>query len=541
MDQLSTTEGKKMSHLINKLWVVFCQMGTASRKFKEFDELSGCLREAAKALFTKTYIQGSLSGLQLALATARNWTEFCDEAGGHPWEPSSLLVRLWLAERSEKGATTANSSLQGLKWLQDNFAVELHARDPALTRQVKVQCHEVTPATPLGLRLFVHWEVLTRSENLFVKWIAWIWCALAYGVMRFAHLQRSSFKMQGLGLGLGLVFHCVLGKSRKDGQRSPFWWIMPSVGIQTETNLQQVWVQELLPVLPELMQHQRPYLIPAFGPQRVDVDGLRGLRAEPMSINSFTKFSRQLLQAAPANLSPDKADEVSSYSARRVIPTMTELGGFPDPERLAAGGWAGKEAREYATSVAMPNRYAASKLTSSLLAKLKALRCTGNVLRRNPTALEWDWERIVLKWPNQALITEQLKEDMDLCAQRDQELIEGQRQDIQAMPMAAEEQAEAEESGSLKDQPPPQPSSSSSSSSLSTHTSDQEAEDGLQNLQWALPKTGKLHLCKPIILSSSQVAVSCGKTLQRPELQAGLAAAAETNRPWSPRCWARLS
>ena len=47
-------------------------------------------------------------------------------------------------------------------------------------------------ALPLTLALWLHWEAHGAHGDIFVRWIALAWLFLLGGVLRFAHVQRSS-------------------------------------------------------------------------------------------------------------------------------------------------------------------------------------------------------------------------------------------------------------------------------------------------------------------------------------------------------------
>jgi hypothetical protein len=98
------------------------------------------------------------------------------------------------------------------------------------------------------------------------------------------------------------------------------------------------------------------WLLCDFGPPRVPLSKLSSAVWSPMSISRFASLSRQLLQMPPGQLSAEQAAGISTYSGRRLSPTLADLGQFPDTKRLKLGGWLNEELIAQQQQMAQPNR-----------------------------------------------------------------------------------------------------------------------------------------------------------------------------------------
>eukprot|EP00973_Karenia_brevis_P014417 1963848-Karenia_brevis.AAC.1 len=56
---------------------------------------------------------------------------------------------------------------------------------------VPTKGHQVMPKSPVSMAIMAHWEHLAQSNNIFVASVALANLCLLFGVLRFAHLQRS--------------------------------------------------------------------------------------------------------------------------------------------------------------------------------------------------------------------------------------------------------------------------------------------------------------------------------------------------------------
>ena len=207
------------------------------------------------------------------------------------------------------------------------------------------------------------WSILAsllHDGNRFTRGVAAVWLLLLQGVLRFAHLQRSQILSV---TNRGIYGLALLGKSPRAGLRRPFYWCAAS-----PTPFDTILGTAILELFPG--GSERNFLLPALHPRGATLRTATDWAPKPMSIYAFTKLGRQLLQLPPLSLSVAEAKIYTTYSARRVCPTISELAGWALEKRAAVGAWGGHEATCFWKAAAMPSRYARHKLESSLRAKL---------------------------------------------------------------------------------------------------------------------------------------------------------------------------
>ena len=384
--------------------------------------------------------------------------------------------------------------------------------------------HELRQATPLSLKLWLHIEVSLASDNQLVQWLSCAWHLLMTGVMRYVHMQRSVIIAVS---DSGIVARAALGKSKKSGARRPFRWAAPrfslkgtDVGTLISTLIDQAFsTDETLP----------SFLLPDFLPLRVELGDCTDVGAKKMPIDRFIRLSKHLFMASPAEATEEEVEAVTSYSARRLFPSLGEMLGLPTEERVKLGGWGDHEAAELAKQGAMANRYAEFKVESSLVIKrilLEVVRTS--VKARGPSVVSLDWANVFSKTVPLKSIRHYVHDGHDL----------GSRQEptkVRPAPKLANSSSDDTESVT-----------SSSSSSGSTSPANDVDEERVVFVQ-AGQGRGKLHLLDPEVddtLPLGSVRCLCMRVLTAPTGGTGLAAAAArapaARDQWSPRCFSKL-
>ena len=220
---------------------------------------------------------------------------------------------------------------------------------------------EVKQAAPLSPELLWFWETCLKDSRDSVVWIAAVWMMLAMGVMRFVHIGRSCITHSN---DVGFFCYCLLGKSRKQGKRAPFRWSCPRI-MPGGTDLFCV-LSTLLAKYNYTSTVESPIgLIPAFLPPRAPFDAITGFGGGTMQLSRFHLLSRQIVLAAKPSFPPAM---LSSYSARRLLPSIAELWHVPSELRNKIGSWNKDEVRETSSS-RMPDRYSHFRLESALQVK----------------------------------------------------------------------------------------------------------------------------------------------------------------------------
>ncbi|CAE7782976.1 HMCN1 [Symbiodinium pilosum] len=224
------------------------------------------------------------------------------------------------------------------------------AQDPESTwftlnefQETLVTLYLYRPAKPLSLAFIVGSEMLVSSKN---------------AVLRFAHVQRSKIIQV---LDNAISAQASLGKRRAHGRQRPFDWRAPrwgatglDIGAAIHAFLRRAFKGK----------EQLGYFLPDLLPERCTLQSATGFASRPMSLGRFGRLSQHLFQRAPFNLSSTEAADLTSYSARRVLPTLSELCRLDLREMLLVGDWKG--ARGEAADLNMPLRYPDQKLRASL-------------------------------------------------------------------------------------------------------------------------------------------------------------------------------
>ena len=222
-------------------------------------------------------------------------------------------------------------------------------------------------------------------------------------------------------------------------------------------------------------------------------------------------------------MSEMEASALTSYSARRVLPTIAELGRF-DPHELLLVGWKGK--RRSQEDLSMPMRYADQKEHTGLAVKTE-LVCVMRRVCQCGAQTSASWDRLSNLFPDR-----QVSRRLAAAALQ---------QSLGTLGVFPEEQCDSAQD--IEQSPTSSASSDSDSdSSESVSTGSTEQTDS-SNVQWVLSKgrKGHLHLCRPLQLQVKRWRTMCNRGLCTPDLGTGLEDAFSTGKAWSPRCYQTLS
>ena len=109
-------------------------------------------------------------------------------------------------------------------------------------------------------------------------------------------------------------------------------------------------------------------LIPDFIPVRASFENIRGFSNENhLKMARFHALSKQIILAAQPE---SDATIVTSYSARRLLPSLAELWHLPEAVRNKVGGWNSDEVRVKGPGPSMADNYAHFQLESQLHVKV---------------------------------------------------------------------------------------------------------------------------------------------------------------------------
>jgi hypothetical protein len=214
----------------------------------------------------------------------------------------------------------------------------------------------------------------------------------SYGCLRFAHLQRSNLKQRNAAAFTG---ECFRGKARVAGTRPGFQWQCPSVGI---TGIPiAVWIFEAW----KRWHKVRPQHL------GIACDYITG---NAVSLAQYNTVIKEIL--APA-LDEDSASapSVSSYSFRRILPTLADIRQLPWEKRTPLGGWKTQGGRDKDKS-AMPIRYADRKDITEQAIKVTAVRVLAAAVQIAERPATWEAVRAALPKVDTAAIEQKVEQDV---------------------------------------------------------------------------------------------------------------------------------
>ena len=254
------------------------------------------------------------------LTPLRRWCQFCMQLDS---VKSLIQSKGPTAALGARRSLAQSEGLLGMYFCTDQHRVRAASGVPSW--------HEERQATPFRLRHLRFLEHLATSDSEAISWIAIGWLLLALGVMRWAHVQRSTLVELTVD---SAIFRCGMGKSARNGSRRPFRWSVFRYlqnGFDLGARLQSL-----------LQTHavSRPPLIPNFGPPRASVSELTSaLVGEELSGSRMVRFLRQLMLQADIVLPDTSSKGFSTYSARRMLPTVADALGFDEKASNAIGAW----------------------------------------------------------------------------------------------------------------------------------------------------------------------------------------------------------
>ena len=210
------------------------------------------------------YQQEALLG---RLSSWKRWKTFVDKFGKLQtgskwfWDPPAWLVANFSQHVSASGPTAARGSAANFKWMQKILRVNLKFSDELVIPFTLIpRAHRSRQKVPLGIKVPAHFDLLACGGNPFVAHIAGLSLFLAYGVLREAHLQRSSLKKE---TETGFLFTCREGKS---SWGKPFEWFLPK-GSLSGLPVASAVVKNLAPCS---SQSNSPFLFRGFEPTSFD-------------------------------------------------------------------------------------------------------------------------------------------------------------------------------------------------------------------------------------------------------------------------------
>lgn len=252
---------------------------------------------------------------------------------------SSMRIESYLASLKNPAAT-----FHALKWLETHMAFPLCMRE-VYPPERRHSCAVGTGAKQCMLQLGAEVTQLYRQGD--PRWIAGIVAHVdATGTMRNRHVQRSVLVSITTEVA---TFLCAKGKT---GDRSAYSWSCPVKTLDGHSIMVHCWYD----MLQKLAERSIKPLCVAFDPS----DG------RPLAYSALTKAWRSIysegLEVGQDKLLVDNAQLVTSYSFRRVAPTLANAIQLPWPLRLSLGAWQESPGgSQHEGASLMPARYAGNR------------------------------------------------------------------------------------------------------------------------------------------------------------------------------------
>lgn len=254
------------------------------------------------------------------------------------------------------------------------------------------------------------------------------------------------------------------------------------------------------------------WIISDFGPSRRGLSSVDLVTMRKMSLGRFHFFSTEMWAQPPLSLARKEGRQITSYSARRNLPTLAHGAKFSIDERTYVGGWLDAEAVVAKAKAAMPDRYSDMKLSAALALKVELLTSVRIALAKMTNiSSQTSWEEVIHKFPTR---------EQAQFAMGDKSIVTN----IPPLPK--------------KDDGSDQSSSEATSPSSSDG---EEGADASEDILWlkSTGRRGHLHLRDPSDPACQRTL--CGRTLRGATMGDGAEGAVFTEAPWSPRCLGILS
>ena len=357
-----------------ELWQTMLALAPRCGMASRFADAPGDQASEVRALILEEWMAASIGHLRRVHRTiSRLWNATrAQRASLH--DLTYLDVALFLRAARRGGPTAAQGLKRTLGWIQPHWGLTLPLDDTLVVRQARPpasHCEQPAMLMPLGALLAL--EDAALLGNPYVAFIVSALMAVALGPMRFAHTRRGRHRSTSSWWSEFLVSQ---GKRRIGGERAPLWVRAPRRGL-----LGFDWVSAMLRTL-ELtfgqVQAEWPaYLFPSPYPRRASLLDLRGFERRPLERAHFQRLLRELMGLL--GVEGSVIVETTTYSARRVLPTVADAADLTTPQRIHVGSWQGGEAQR---ALAMPRRYSAVDLAKSAEAKHTCIVCIQSALSR---------------------------------------------------------------------------------------------------------------------------------------------------------------
>ena len=259
-----------------------------------------------------------------------------------PFPPEELDLRSFLATGTAGPVRAVNSlrwiSKNGLlRWPVDNIGqVQL-----STSRKVRRNCQAVVVEPPMMSHLEAAIIEQHRLGNENWRRLLGSWL-VANGCLRYRHIALST----PTKLTLSCIYaHCARGKQTHN--RRGFSWVAPA-RFANGFSWAEFWMKDYTQ-LPHEVSLRSGFCFADNG--------------VPYTISEVQQGARDIFTGLVEPL-----EALTTYSFRRVLPTVANMLNYTDTERLALGDWTDKDTG----AAAMPSHYAAAKQAQAMKSKHRA-------------------------------------------------------------------------------------------------------------------------------------------------------------------------
>ena len=401
-------EAGAVAALVVSMWTLFMDLGPSGALWSSYAALCGDLRSQHESMAKESWSDLPKTSLRGTLSILSRWKSWAVQRR-IPWRaPQPTHIALWLRALQSRGPTVANGAFHSLRWAETHLGFRAHTACVQVKAQGTVRAaHRERQATPLSIRVWMFFERAASSTNDFVAMLSLIWLLLIAGTVRFAHVQRSRIERLGDRMLVGCASR---GKKRCQGKRRPFQWSVPRFGLggidfggRLQAAIERAAAGQDIP----------SFLMFDFAPARSSLANVTSFAPCAMPYSRFLNFTRSLLASEPLGFSKADCRAITTYSARRLLPSLADSAGLSITDRLAVGGWAdpapeaGPSAMNtQARRMAMPSRYSDQKLVVAARVKENLLRGVAASYRafrqQYPFVTDPDWGLLLRFWPSRS-------------------------------------------------------------------------------------------------------------------------------------------
>ena len=364
----SVTLSDEMQLLADKMWKEFRSAAKLCPVGQTLDKAPLMVLDSMKIIFCKRCSDMTPATAKARTRALTRWKFFCEEVGIDPFPFETHWLAVFLQSLSGQGQSVPATTMAQLKIWAEWLSISFPSDDSFVLAAISSGSIQapIKQAEPISPAVLWFWEWCLGDPRDVVVWIAAIWLLLSMGTLRYIHLTRSCITHC---CEKGFYGFCSLGKSRSSGKRAPFRWCCPRI-MPGGTDLHQV-LMRLISTFEFTSTVENPKgMIPDTIPSRAPFDLVQGFGSSSMTLYTFHKLSRQIVLAAKPGFD---VTTLSSYSARRLLPSVAELWHVPTEMRNKIGGWNKDEVREQVKN-RMPDRYSHFKLESALQVKTTIVR-----------------------------------------------------------------------------------------------------------------------------------------------------------------------